>query len=109
MQQTQIRQTRSGIVVETPNNTYGFPYVFGDKIRGGNKADIEGCVVYGGDSISKNYITSYDLSEVPDDVIDTVTEKVTLLDNVDGGWSSWEGRPEFSTTYVDISDAEQIE
>jgi hypothetical protein len=104
----QVRQTHNGILVETRNNQYAFPYVFGDEIRGGSKADIEGTVVYGGDSLSKHYIDSYDLSEVPETVIDALPEDVTLLDNVDGGWASWDGRPEFSTSYVDIGEAEEV-
>lgn len=104
-----VQRTRSGIVIHTTNNQYAFPFLFGDKIRGGTKADIEGCVTYGGDSLSKNFIQSHDLSEVPQEVLSEVTDRFTLLDNVDGGWASWDGRPEFSTTYVDISDATEIE
>lgn len=88
------------------NNTYAFHAVRADTIRGGDKADIEGTVTYVGDSLAKNYVVSKDLSGVPDEVVEAVAEQgVTVLDGVDGGWASWDGRPEFSDTYVDVSDA----
>jgi hypothetical protein len=31
-----------------------------------------------------------------------------ILAGTDGGWDSWDGRPEFSTSYVDISEAEKV-
>jgi hypothetical protein len=104
-----VEQARNGIAVRTTNNQYCFPYLKGDNIRGGTKADIEGTVTYGGDSLSKHYITSHDLSEVPNAVLEAVAEHATILDNVDGGWARWDGRPEFSTSYVDISDATVVE
>lgn len=110
--QTNIRntaQTRNGIVVETTNNRYCFPYLKGDEVRGGTRNEIEGTVTYGGDSVSKHYITSHDMSGVPQAVLDTVAEYATILDGVDGGWASWDGRPEFSTSYVDISEATAVE
>lgn len=104
-----IDEQRNGIVVETPNNQYAFPWLFGDKVRGGKKADIEGLVTYGGESLSKNYIKSYDFDEVPEAVIEAVGERATVVDGVGGGWDNWDGRPEWSNTYIDISEAEVVE
>ena len=103
-----VEQFKTGIIVKTNNNQYAFPYVFGDQIRGGNKADLEGLVTYGGDSLQKHYISSNDFSEVPDDVIAAVGEHAVVAKGVDGGWSSWEGRPEWSDTFVDLSDVEIV-
>jgi len=100
-----VQQTRNGICVETMNNKYCFPWVTGDRIRGGTKEDIEGAVTYGGDSLSKYYIRSHDMDGIPNVVLQAVDEHATILDDVDGGWANWDGRPEWSDSYVDISDA----
>lgn len=103
-----IRSSTDGIVVETSNNTYAFPWLFGDTVRGGTKADLEGVVTYGGDSVAKHYIRSGDFAEVPDDVVEAVAERAVVVDGVAGGWASWEGRPEWSETYVDVSAVEIV-
>lgn len=99
-------RTRSGVIVHTSNNDYAFHILRGDRIRGGNKKDIEGKVTYVGDNLSKHYITSSDMGEVPGEVSEAVPDTFTVVDNIDGGWASWDGRPEFSTSYIDISDME---
>jgi len=104
-----VRHHPNGLVVETPNNTYAFHHVRGDTIRGGEKADIEGCVAYVGDTLSKHYVDSKPLSGVPSEVVETVeTAGVTLVEGVEGGWNSWNGRPEFSTTYVDVAEMKAV-
>lgn len=96
----------SGVVVATMNNRYAFHVVRGDRIRGGDKESLEGAVAYVGDDLAKHFVVSKDLDEVPEAVIEAVTEEgFAVMDGVDGGWASWDGRPEFSTTYVDVSDA----
>jgi len=97
------------IIVETTHNQYIFSPLTGDKIRGGNKADLEGKYAYTGDSSTNNYISESSLDEVPDAVLDAAQDHGTIVRNVDGGWDSWDGRPEFSTTYIDVSDMELVE
>lgn len=65
----------------------------------------EDAYVYVGEDNPKHYITSHPLSEVPAPYLDYVLDEVTLLDKVNGGWEDWNGRPEFSETYIDLSDA----
>lgn len=67
-------------------------------------------VAYVGDDLGKHYWTSSDPDEVPADVHEALedSEKV-LVDGVTGGWSNWDGRPEWSETYVDYSDAVVVE
>ena len=103
-----VREEPNGITVETPNNRYAFPWLFGDRVRGGTKADLEGVVTYGGDSVAKNYIKSHDFSEVPAAVLEAVGERAVVVDGVGGGWANWEGRPEWSETYIDVSDVEVV-
>jgi hypothetical protein len=104
-----VQETPNGLLVRTPNNHYAFHYVRGDTIRGGEKADIEGCVTYVGDSLSKHYVDSKPLSGVPSEVVEAVeTAGVTPVEGVEGGWNSWNGRPEFSTTYVDVAEMKAV-
>lgn len=103
-----VREVPNGITVETPNNTYAFPWLSGDTVRGGSKGDIEGVVTYGGDSVAKHYTTSHDFDEVPAAVLDAVGERAVVVDGVTGGWANWEGRPEWSETYVDVSAVEVV-
>jgi hypothetical protein len=91
------------------NNTYAFHAVRADTIRGGDKADIEGTVTYVGDNLANYYVVSKNLSGIPDEVVEAVAEQgLTVIDGVDGGWVSWNGRPEFSDTYVDVSDTSVV-
>jgi hypothetical protein len=104
-----VRQNRNGIAVETLNSTFAFHAVTGDRIRGGDKSDIDRAVTYVGDSLSKHYVRTHDMSEVPDRVLDRVQNAgYTILDGVEGGWANWDGRPEFSETFVDISEATAV-
>jgi hypothetical protein len=97
------------IVVETTHNKYVFSTLRGDRVRGGMKKDLEGCYAYTGDSGSNNYIAEKSPDEVPDAVLEAAAEYGTIVRNVDGGWASWDGRPEFSTSYVDVSEAEVVD
>lgn len=94
------------VFVDTTQNRYTFAPVTADKIRGGTETDIEGLYVYVGNSMMNNYPAENSLDSVPQNVIDAVADKVTLVENIDSGWYSWDGRPEFSTSYVDISEME---
>lgn len=97
------------IIVRTTHNQYVFSGLTGNRIRGGNKADIEGLYCYTGDSGATHYISESSLDEVPDAVLDAAQELGTIVTDVDGGWASWDGRPEFSKSYVDISEMEIVE
>jgi uncharacterized Fe-S cluster-containing radical SAM superfamily protein len=99
----------SHIWVETTHNRYAFAPLTADRIRGGTKADCEGCYAYVGETKMSNYVSEQSLAEVPDTVLEAAKEYGTIVTNVDGGWASWDGRPEFSTSYVDISDMEIVE
>jgi len=35
-------------------------------------------------------------------------EGYTLIDGVEAGWANWDGRPEWSESYIDYSDAEPV-
>jgi len=104
----EVREERSGVMVQTRNNRYAFPWLVGDEVRGGTKADLEGVVTYGGESLAKHYIKSHDLDEVPADVVEAVAEHAVVVDGVTGGWKTWEGRPEWSETFVDLSGSEVV-
>jgi len=97
----------SSFVVETSHNQYVFSAVTADKIRGGSKKDVEGLYVYTGSSSANNYPAESSLDEVPDEVLEAV--EPTIAEHIDAGWASWDGRPEFSTSYVDISEATTVE
>jgi hypothetical protein len=103
-----VREEPNGIIVTTPNNTYAFPWLVGDTVRGGTKADLEGVVTYGGDSVAKNYIKSHDTGEVPAEVLEAVGDRAVVVAGVTGGWANWEGRPEWSETYIDVSEVEVL-
>jgi hypothetical protein len=96
----------NAFIVETAHNQYVFSAVTADQIRGGQKKDVEGLYVYTGSTSANNYPAESDLDEVPDEVLEAV--EPTIVENVDAGWASWDGRPEFSTSYVDISEATEV-
>jgi hypothetical protein len=96
------------IFVETTHNQYVFSAVTADEIRGGTKADVEGCYVYTGENSANNYPSESPLEEVPNAVLDAAQEHGTIVRNVDAGWASWDGRPEFSTSYVDITEMDIV-
>ncbi|QCS43884.1 hypothetical protein [Natrinema versiforme] len=88
-------------------NQYRFQKVCSaDSVRGEPEEDG---VVYVSNG-KKYYPNDDNLSEVPDNVIEQITQDYTLYTDVDAGWSSWAGRPEFdeSQTYVDVSDAQIV-
>ena len=77
----------------------------------GDVPDADGPVLaYIGSSFGKHYYTSHSRDGMPYDVYEQlVARDVTLLDDVDGGWHRWEGRPEFSEDYIDFRDAEPVD
>lgn len=81
-----------------------------DDVRG-DLPDADGRVAaYIGNSFGKHYYTSKSRDGLPVDVYEALADGgVTLLDGVDGGWSDWDGRPEWSETYLDVTDAEVVD
>lgn len=66
-------------------------------------------VVYIGDHIGKHYYPSKDVENLDAAVIDAVTEAGhSIVGPVEAGWERWDGRPEFSETRADFSDAEAL-
>jgi len=76
-----------------------------DRVRGSIPTTDGEAVMYVGDNFGKYYWQSYS-DTIPVDVLEWLHENnYTLVENVDGGWALWDGRPEFSTNYVDFSEA----
>jgi hypothetical protein len=82
-----------------------------DEIRG-KIPDVDGTpVVYIGDSPNKHYYQSHDLDELDDAIVDAILNNsldLVLVDGADGGWKRWDGRPEWSESYIDFSEAEVV-
>jgi len=81
-----------------------------DVVRG-DVPDADGPVLaYVGDHFDRHYYTSKPRDGMPVDVYEALVERdVLLLEDVDGGWSNWDGRPEWSETYIDLRDAEPVD
>jgi len=101
-------------IYEKPVDKYAFVELgeIADKIRG----DIPECdrdrtpIMYIGDSTAKYYYTSDDVENCPVDVLEWLyRHKVTVFENIGGGWSPWNGRPEFSKTKIDYRDAKRVD
>jgi hypothetical protein len=78
-----------------------------DTIKG-DIPDVNGTpVIYLGDTRGNtNHYTSADLDELEQWMFDAVKENdLVIIENVDGGWETWEGRPEWSDTYIDYTEA----
>ena len=81
-----------------------------DEIRGEIQMPDGQPVIYIGDNFGKHYYRSKDFETVPVDVLEWLNANdFVLVRNVDGGWVKWEGRPEFSDSYVDFSEAEVVD
>jgi hypothetical protein len=81
-----------------------------DRIRGEVPETDRKTAVYIGDNTAKYYIDGHDIDGVPGEVWGRLVENgFVILDNVEGGWAQWDGRPEFSESYIDYSDAEVVE
>jgi len=81
---------------------------YADVVRG-DVPDVPEPVVYIGNHIGKNYYPSKNIEELDGDVIEAVTNAGhSIVGPVEAGWSSWNGRPEFSDTRADFSDADVL-
>lgn len=120
-----VQQTRLGPIVAVvgmdfsddpeyyvPRKTLG-KYAFrrltngmGDKIRGHFPETDGTAVIHVGNNFGKHYWVSHDDTTVPIDVLEWLRDNgYSFVTNVDGGWDSWDGRPEFSTSYIDFTEA----
>jgi hypothetical protein len=81
-----------------------------DKIRG-NVPDCEGTpIMFIGDSTAKHYYRSHDPRDCPVDVLEWLeNSSYAVFENIDGGWSPWEGRPEFSDTEINYRNATRVD
>jgi len=81
-----------------------------DSVRG-ERPDTEGTpVTYIGDSFGKHYYQSHSHEDIPVDVFEALSEDgLDLVTGVGGGWSNWDGRPEWSESYLGYDDAEVVD
>ena len=57
----------------------------------------------------KHYYTSKDTEKLEEAVLERFADSpYVLVENVDGGWKRWDGRPEFSETYADLRNARVV-
>ena len=81
-----------------------------DKIRGDVPRCDETPIMYIGDSTAKHYYTSHDVRNCPVDVLEWLDEhNVAVFESIEGGWSPWNGRPEFSETKIDYRNAQRVD
>jgi hypothetical protein len=80
-----------------------------DTIRGKIPETDGKPVMYVGSNFGKYYWQSHS-DTIPVDVLEWLSNNgYSLIENVDGGWVRWEGRPEFSDHYVDFSEANVVD
>ena len=103
---TNVQDLINGIIVTTQKDEfswtkYGFAKVHQTHdVVNGDVAD--NAVVYTGrDDIAVYYTAGESLADVPQSVIDRVSEDYEIIEGQDAGWSKWDGRPEFSETYFE--------
>ncbi|MFC4357768.1 hypothetical protein ACFO0N_07380 [Halobium salinum] len=66
-------------------------------------------VVYVGDNLGKHYWDGDGAHDLPELLVAELEDMgYSVLANVDGGWADWGGRPEFSDSYLDVTDAEVV-
>lgn len=114
MATVELHERTDGGISPVPSESVEFAFVtitedLADRVRG-EIPETEGTpVMQIGTSLGKHYYTS-DSRTVPVDVLEKLEARdLTLVDDVAGGWAQWEGRPEWSETYVDFSEAEAVE
>lgn len=80
-----------------------------DEVRG-EIPDVDGTpVMVVGTHFGKNFYQS-DGRTVPVDLLEKLRERdMVLVRDVDGGWASWDGRPEWSESFIDFSEAEAVD
>jgi len=80
-----------------------------DRIRG-EVVETEGTPAgYIGNSTGKHYYQPADHDELPADVLAAMRDAgLTLVDGFEGGWADWDGRPEWSESYLDVSETSVV-
>ena len=80
-----------------------------DEVRGDLDALPDNAVIFIGETTGKNYYVSHDLDVLRDDFREAIESAgYTIVDGVSGGWSNWDGRPEWSDNYLDVTGAEVV-
>jgi len=93
---------------------YAFGRVFesaADEVRGMDSLDMDGqTYAYCGSIVGQRFWSSEDHESVPVDVFEEIQDRGFLLvEGVSGGWADWDGRPEWSESYIDVSGAEPVD
>lgn len=104
-----IDQIDDYLVVDTELFKFGFVKIDDDKLV---FADKRGWRIDSDQFIGSGYYyppNGNDVNRVPDKVLEYLSDNgYVVYKNVDSGWSQWNGRPEFSESYVDLSDALKV-
>ena len=102
-----VRKWRGGGIVAQKPFTGGQKYYFHNYGRVEmNGEEYENVVAYVGESNPTHYFESQSTETVPEYILDEVVEDdVVLVEGVEAGWDSWNGRPEFSEPFHDFSKA----
>jgi hypothetical protein len=107
---------RKGYQVQVATKGGAQRYVFklidaaGDEVNGEAPDDA---MMYTGEAVSWRTEPTTE-GDLDDDHLEMAVEAlieaydVTVLFGVDGGWKTWEGRPEWSETYIDVRDANAV-
>jgi hypothetical protein len=81
-----------------------------DVVRGDVPDDDGVPIMYVGNPGAKHYYNGHDPEGIDVDVLEWIRDsKYTLYENVEGGWESWDGRPEFSKTRLNLRDASKAD
>ena len=105
-----VTETPEGIVVSDRSRQYAFVRLSLSDVQDTAWEGRGDCVAFVGESTSVHYINSKKLTHVPDAYLDAVIDRgYTILQYVNGGWDHWDGRPEWSESYIDLSNAEEYD
>lgn len=105
--------TQDGLLANAPKSYVKYAFVelydeMADVVRG-ELPEGDGYVMHIGSHFGKNYYESKSRT-VPVDVLEKMHDRgLTLVRGIEGGWRSWEGRPEWSDTFIDFRDAEVVD
>lgn len=101
-----VEERPEGVIVRDRTRQYAFVSLSLTDVHGTDLEGVADPVVFVGETLSVHYINGKTLSSVPRPYLDAVRDRgYAIINGVDGGWKSWEGRPEWSETYLDLADA----
>jgi hypothetical protein len=67
-------------------------------------------IMYIIDPGAKHFYNGHNVENIDVDVLEWIRDsKYVLYENADGGWHSWNGRPEFSDTRLDLREASKVD